>query len=415
MYLHKARIQNIRSFDDFTISFDEGQEAGWHVIIGDNGSGKSTLVKCIATVLIGPMALSLREPFQLWLREKSGKGIISLDIIERYVFNHKSNQDFCRMTESIPLSFEIDTVNGSPMFWGILNDNWFSASFGPYRRFSGGSRESEKLYNLHQRLSSHLTAFGEDVALTECLTWLREIYIKKIDHKLTDDYLEELKTFINESGLLPHNTKLYKVDSEAVYFQDGDGCILPVIDLSDGYRSILSMIFEIIRQMILCYGSEKVFRNIRNNVMNIDLPGVILIDEVDAHLHPSWQERIGSWFTNYFPKVQFIVTTHSPLICRAAETGSVWKLSAPGSDEPSRRITGIELQRLIYGNILEALDTDLFGEDVTRSQSSQRKLERIAQLNRKMLQGKLSNAEKKELDDLRAILPTSTDAGLSTK
>ena len=50
-------------------------------------------------------------------------------------------------------------------------------------------------------------------------------------------------------------------------------------------------------------------------------PGVVLIDEVDAHLHPTWQRRIGLWFREHFPKLQFIVSTHSPLICQAATVG----------------------------------------------------------------------------------------------
>ena len=47
--------------------------------------------------------------------------------------------------------------------------------------------------------------------------------------------------------------------------------------------------------------------------------GVILIDEIDAHLHPAWQKRIGFWLKAHFPNIQFIVTTHSPFICQAAD------------------------------------------------------------------------------------------------
>ncbi len=109
--------------------------------------------------------------------------------------------------------------------------------------------------------------------------------------------------------------------------------------------------------------------------MKIDLPGVVLVDEIDTHLHPTWQRQIGLWFCQYFPKLQFIVTTHSPLVCQAAEYGTVWRLPAPGSDLTGGRVEGIEFQRLVYGNILEALDTDLFGVDVTRSETSREKLQ----------------------------------------
>ena len=49
--------------------------------------------------------------------------------------------------------------------------------------------------------------------------------------------------------------------------------------------------------------------------------GVVLIDEVDVHLHVSWQRSIGFWLKKHFPNVQFIVTTHSPFVCQAADPG----------------------------------------------------------------------------------------------
>src|SRR5438132_1106565 len=62
-----------------------------------------------------------------------------------------------------------------------------------------------------------------------------------------------------------------------------------------------------------------------------DFPGVVLIDEVDSHLHPEWQRQIGFWLKRHFPKMQFIVTTHSPLICQAADVKGLFHLPAPGA------------------------------------------------------------------------------------
>ncbi len=144
--------------------------------------------------------------------------------------------------------------------------------------------------------------------------------------------------------------------------------------------------------------------------MVIDLPGVVLIDEIDAHLHPPWQRDIGGWFCKYFPQLQFLVTTHSPLVCQAAEKGSVWRLPTPGGDSPGGRVQGDELKRLIYGNILDAYSTEMFGQDVKRSDVSAAMLQRLAVLNRRSLRGELSPAEKRELLALRAALPTAASA-----
>ena len=71
------------------------------------------------------------------------------------------------------------------------------------------------------------------------------------------------------------------------------------------------------------------------------VPGVVIIDEIDAHLHVSWQRRIGSWLTSHFPNIQFIVTTHSPYICRSADLGALIRL--PGVDEEAS--PGIDVGR----------------------------------------------------------------------
>ena len=132
----------------------------------------------------------------------------------------------------------------------------------------------------------------------------------------------------------------------------------------------------------------------------------MLIDEVDAHLHPTWLRRIGVWFCKHFPNIQFIVTTHSPFVCQAATT--VFKLPTPGTQEQGEMICGAELNRLLYGNVQDAYSTGAFGNGLTRSEASrQRTRKRLAELNRKELHGELTAAEEQEQTELRAMLPTT--------
>lgn len=136
---------------------------------------------------------------------------------------------------------------------------------------------------------------------------------------------------------------------------------------------------------------------------------MVLIDEIDAHLHPEWQRQIGFWFVEHFPNIQFIVTTHSPLVCQAASKGSIWRLPAPGSEESSYRITreSEEWKRLVYGDILEAYSTDLFGENIDRSEEAQEKFERVGELSVKELDAPLTPAEETEMAELMAELPST--------
>ena len=144
----------------------------------------------------------------------------------------------------------------------------------------------------------------------------------------------------------------------------------------------------------------------------ISLPGVVLIDEIDAHLHPTWQTRIGQWFTKYFPNLQFIVTSHSPLICRGCVdesgklNGSIWRLAAPGSDESSGILNDTDRDRLLYGNVLDAYGTGVFGTTTSRSKKGNIKMNRLAELNVKSMIGLLSEKDEHEMQELKTIFPT---------
>lgn len=291
--------------------------------------------------------------------------------------------------------------------WGT-NTGWLSSSFGPFRRFTGGDQQYDRLFFTNPRLAPHLSAFGEDVALTEGLRWLRDLRVRELEKSALDVdgmLLEQLVKFLNGSELLPRGAKISEVRSEEISIIDGDGAKVAVEQLSDGYRSVLSMIFEILRQMEKSYGANQVIEALDVERRCVNLPGVVAIDEVDAHLHPSWQRDIGPWFTKCFPMVQFIVTTHSPIVCRSAR--SVWRLSSPGAEDNSGRIEGDMLNRLIRGSILEAYGTDYFGRDISRSDESRKLVEELARLNRLSLKGKLSSLDEARLTELRRALPTA--------
>jgi hypothetical protein len=447
MYIKSIYIRQIRSVSKLDWIVPANKLAGWHVIIGDNGAGKSTFLRSIALTLVGPhQAEALRENWDDWLRRNQEYGYISLQFAYHLQFDKFSGKGrpptksvihaglmFIRGENDVRLiKFDLPTrkekqgtsslerlkkadLHFYPTERGVADkhiwsgsNGWFSVAYGPFRRFAGGDKNYEKLFYSHPKLAAHLSVFGEDIALTECLDWLKELQFKKLEGHPEGNLLDRIQTFVNQNDFLPHQTRLEKISSEGVEFIDGNGCKLPVEELSDGYRSVLSMTFELIRQLTRTYKLEEIFDP--QDPTQIIAPGVVLIDEVDAHLHPTWQRKIGLWFTQHFTKLQFIVTTHSPLVCQAAEHGTVFQLPKPGSKEEGRKIEGEELNRLLYGNVLDAYGTELFGENITRSEESKKRMQRLAELNRKELQGKLTTAERKEQKELRATMPTAAHA-----
>jgi len=423
MYLTRFSIENIRAIRRLEWEVAPERAAGWHVILGDNGSGKSSVLRSIALTFVGPgEAGALRQDWGRWQRHEA-QGKIGLVLVPDPKFDKFRDKKLPRRASRLKAVVELTQELGQlaePSWWLTRSSDpeysdprehvwggsgWFSASYGPFRRFTGGDEHYEKLFATSPRLARHLSVFDESVALTEGLRWLQQLQFKKLEGDPEGALLGPLTEFINQSEFLPHQTRLEKITSREVLFVDGNGYRVPVEELSDGYRSILSMTFELIRQLAATYGPKRLFHP--KDPTRVDVPGVVLIDEVDVHLHPTWQRKIGLWFRKHFPRIQFIVTTHSPLVCQAAEEGTVWRLPRPGTDEEALQVTGVELERLIFGNVLDAYGTGVFGEGVARSERAKQRLQRLAELNVKELRQGLTAAERKEQAALRASQPTA--------
>jgi len=415
-YLREIDIENVRSISLSSWRAEPGP--GWHVMLGDNGSGKTTFLRCVALALLGvgedrrqgngdatDSAAALRLDLHEWVRAKETHARIrvaaDLDIgAERalpsdvtMVFSGRSNGGMSTISES-------SSVHGRSIF---------SAGFGPFRRFTGGDAEHERQFRALPRVSRHASLFEESFSFSESLRWLIHLHSKRLEDAAGPDarFLGRLTQFVNEGGALPNRVQLDSITADAVQFTDAAGCAVPVEELSDGYRSFLSLIVELIRQLRAHYGEDGVFSHDGAQVV---AGGVVLIDEVDAHLHPTWQQMIGAKLRRLFPNIQFIVTTHSPLVCQAAvDRGSVFKLPRPGTDERPRMLEGVERDRLFYGNILDAFGTEAFGR-VTRSEAGEKKVSRLAALNLKELDEGLSPEEREEQAELRNILPSDAAA-----
>lgn len=100
---------------------------------------------------------------------------------------------------------------------------------------------------------------------------------------------------------------------------------LQVTDLSDGERSLVVMGFDIARRLAQL--------NPKDPAPTVNGQGVVLIDEIDLHLHPKWQRRIITSLTSAFPKLQFIATTHSPQIIGETPAGRAILLREDGGSE----------------------------------------------------------------------------------
>ena len=130
--------------------------------------------------------------------------------------------------------------------------------------------------------------------------------------------------------------------------------------------------------------------------------GVVLVDEIDAHLHPEWQREVGFWLKRHFPNIQFLVTTHSPIICQAADPNGLFVLPEPGGDASPRPLTQAEYETVVASRPDTILLTAAFGLQNTRSPRAVEGRAELARLEAKKRAGAaLTRAEeqkKKQLD-----------------
>lgn len=400
MYIEKLTLKNIRNFKEFCwVLNDDEPRAGWHVLLGDNGAGKSTIIKtCVLPLLHGDDISALRADLNSWvgLRAEECSSEVVLTGKDTHCFSiyHKHGKFFGYQCTNTPPSSII-------------------CSFGPFRRFTGGSDEYGKLSASNPRLARHLSLFGEDIALAETLAWLKDLHYQKLDAlsrgepEPQDGLLEKVTDFINQDELLPNQTQLTEISPKGVFFTDITGAKVALESLSDGFRSVLSLTLELIRQLAMAPETKTLFSDDNQQII---APGIVLIDEVDVHLHPRWQRTIGPWLTHHFPNIQFIVTTHSPLVCQGAQPGTVTRLPQPGvEDDQGERLSGTALNRLLYGDILEAISSGAFGSGIERSDEGKQKLQRLALLNRKARRQGLDDLEAEERQQLQTIFGDDAD------
>lgn len=435
MYIERVRIKDIRGFTevDLDLARPDGTFAGWTVLAGRNGAGKSTFLKALALSISGPAAArSLVEGFSGWIRSGRTEGHIETKLksgstdhfggggrLPETAFwtglflrdGNGGGQEpaLSEYLESNPKNRRKAPERGP---WADNPSGWFLAGYGPYRRLTGHASDAQRLMVGPDRVARVVSLFREDASLLECVQWLREIYLRQLEKKPgAAELLQNVIDLLND-GLLPDGVRVEKIDSDALWV-DQHGALLPLSDLSDGYRTTAALVMDIVRHVHRSFGELSLQAGPGGEGPQVLIPqeGIVLIDEIDLHLHVSWQKRIGFWLKQHFPNIQFLVTTHSPFVCQAADLKGLIRLPAPGEHRRAEHVPEALYHTVVNGSADDAVLTELFGLETPYSEEAELLRRRVAELEARAQARGASRRDRQELQELRSQLPQtlSTD------
>jgi len=417
MYIRRIILQNIRGFSELDFDLDRRSPdfAGWIVITGDNASGKSALLRALAMTLVGPDATrSLMPSLDGWVREGMAEAEIAVEIIpgdeDRFDRGGRPYKDAFWSELKLTLKNDkratlLETSNrrrGNKKGptrgpWSETAAGWFCAGYGPFRRLYGHSPEAQRLMSARGKVGRFATLFREDATLAESDIWLKELKYRELEGREDARRTLTIVLQVLRDGFFPNGITVDRVDSGGLWLKHPDGRNLELRDMSDGFRSAAALVMDMLRHLADVYGGDA----LTNGSGVISHAGIVLIDEIDAHLHPEWQRQIGGWFKRLFPNIQFIVTTHSPLICQAADQGGIFRLPAPGSGEEPFRLSDADYRKVIAGKPDTILLSRAFDLEHTRSPLAVAARKEYSRLKAKQRGTPLNEQERERQMELR--------------
>ncbi|WP_371566508.1 AAA family ATPase [Streptomyces canus] len=446
MYVSGIGFSNVRGFAGERAVKDElpltapRDGGGWNVIAGRNGSGKSTFLRALALSLAGPqVARSLVQDFSGWIStgERSAWTRVSVHP-DRSVDRFTGRDELPDGPLTLGLGWTApEGVPDRPRFgspaqpqmksfgigrgeeeripargpWGHSPQGWLCAAYGPFRRMTGGSGQAQQLMLASGPTSRMASLFHEDVSLVEGVAWLKELRLRSLEEQRDAGELLDTVLELLSDGLLPDGYQALRVNADGLWVAPAGDAerAYPLREMSDGFRVVGALVLDIVRQLQSAYGTLNAGRDDEGRPV-VRMPGVVIIDEVDAHLHVTWQRRIGDWLRAHFPRIQFIVTSHSPYICQAADPGGLIRLPGPEEQGGPEVVDDALYRRIVYGSGEDAVLSELFGLETPYSSRAEEERRRLVHLEKKVFSGSASEQEALEYRDLAARLSSSRSA-----
>ena len=359
--IDKLEVQNYRKFESFVINFDQQLT----VLVGDNGSGKSTLIDA-ACVALGSIFQKIENassypidksdvrrivvkqgqqsvPLSQYAACISAKGVADKEVIEwsRSLNSAKGRTTRVDASNIIAIGERLQKQSAQGDADIVLP---ILVRYGTSRLWQQGREAEDVLPNRTRGYEGALQAASNESRMN---AWFKMQSLwewqKRKKNILFTTVCETLALCFDAAAAV--NDAMVEYDGELLQlvfsYHDAGGEYRRdwLSSMSDGYRGTLSLIADIAYRMATLNPAlgERVLQT----------PGVVLIDEIDLHLHPKWQARILGDLINIFPNVQFIVTTHSPIVVSSVPKKQIRVLGETSAEVPAVETIGRDAKDIL--------------------------------------------------------------------
>ncbi len=379
MHITKIRLRNIRCFEDIEIDLTAGSDIRkWAVLLGNNGVGKTTLLRSIAVGLCDQTsAAGLISDLQgEWVRKGSND---STGIIEIELRDPARNRTASSKLTIVNNGGRAIIEESKSSFLDSSEDILVFA-YGTGRGFYG-TRDYER----YRIIDSVYTLFDYEMNLQNSELILRRIQSEKVDIKTILESIDEILMLSLGST---------RLGTSGITISGPWGTFMPLGSVGDGYRSTLTWITDFLGWAMFHQG---------NILKREELSGIVLIDELEQHLHPSWQRKIISLLHNQFSNTQFITTSHSPLcasgLADLSDKNCKLIVFERTDDEGPVQVDDVPSLRGLRAD--QVLRSRAFGLSETRNTAIEEKLK---QFQRLLLMESLNKEQEAEISRLRDLL-----------